>query len=361
MDSATDSCLYGVIPLEEILAKKSRYYGLRSRSFLYPAENEQLVKTFRSPDVLAESGIAPQFYSNTVELAISNPDALDINAFQESGIEVVLADSSTVARFWDETKQSTGERDSFRRLDTEEALVSMLKALESIAIREFYFFEENYWAERRPLVFRFYLSGETRQYLLAPELTTKMRLLFDSGRLPSWLTAVFCDLFVIEQSEIVCRNWHCFRLGLLRNDKFANESECASGINRTGRILLVDDDRRFASLLERVLGDAGHEVTISYSAAEALHLLEQAGPDRPFEVVLSDMHMPMTNGEEFFLELRRRHVDIPVIVLTSDDSPELEASMVKKGVSAFIDKSRDPEVVLAWCTNIIAATTRMQD
>lgn len=367
MDNVIENIFSRGIPLEEILAVKGMQYGLKFRSFLYPAQMERLNATFRCPQALADSGIAPQFRSDTIELAISNPEALDIAAFQDSGVEVVIADQGTVADFWEEVEHLNRDGSRSRKLEGEDALLSLVKALESIAIREFYFLEENVCAESTPLVLCFLLAGEVRQYFLSMELTKSIRLLLDNGGFAEWFKAVFGTSFDIEQSEIVCRSWHCYRIALVRRCSLrcapsvsvesvvaAASEQDARGF-RAGRILLVDDDRRFISLLERVLVQAGHEVSVSYGAAEALRLIEQAALGGAFDIVISDMHMPATSGEEFFKELRRRSVDTPVVMLTSDDSSVLEAAMLRRGVSAFIDKTRDPEIVLAWCANIISS------
>jgi CheY-like chemotaxis protein len=71
---------------------------------------------------------------------------------------------------------------------------------------------------------------------------------------------------------------------------------------RRGRILIVDDDRLFATAMERCLAPE-HEVVALHSADDALRLLD--GGAR-FDLIFCDLAMPDMSGMDFFAALTSR-------------------------------------------------------
>jgi len=69
------------------------------------------------------------------------------------------------------------------------------------------------------------------------------------------------------------------------------------------RILVVDDDDEIREILTTVLAADGHQVEGARDGSEALAMLEQ----RPYDLVLSDLHMPRVDGPSLYEILRTRH------------------------------------------------------
>jgi CheY-like chemotaxis protein len=69
------------------------------------------------------------------------------------------------------------------------------------------------------------------------------------------------------------------------------------------RILVVDDDDQIRDLLATALGADGHIVDGARDGGEALTLLAQ----HPYDLVLSDLHMPHVNGPSLYETLQTRH------------------------------------------------------
>ncbi|MCW3845869.1 response regulator [Sphingomonas sp. LB-2] len=88
-----------------------------------------------------------------------------------------------------------------------------------------------------------------------------------------------------------------------------------------GAVLLVEDNEEVGEFAEAMLRELGHSVTWARSAAEAL----QAVAERPFDVVLSDVVMPMMSGIELADQLRLLQPDLP-LVLTTGYSDEIARS-----------------------------------
>ena len=69
------------------------------------------------------------------------------------------------------------------------------------------------------------------------------------------------------------------------------------------RILVVDDDDALREVLTVALTRDGHTVDGACDGTEALVLLEQ----QPYDLVLSDLRMPRTDGPSLYETLRTRH------------------------------------------------------
>lgn len=71
-------------------------------------------------------------------------------------------------------------------------------------------------------------------------------------------------------------------------------------------ILVVDDDAAFASLVNDVLTEDGHRVTIAASGVTALDIVRGT----PFDLILIDVRMPGLDGPGFFRELQKRDPEL---------------------------------------------------
>ncbi|MBI3989661.1 MAG: response regulator [candidate division NC10 bacterium] len=81
------------------------------------------------------------------------------------------------------------------------------------------------------------------------------------------------------------------------------------------RILVVDDDERARDLLVEVLGRRGHRAHIASDGQTALKLLQEK---RPFyDLVITDLNMPVMDGLELLQRIRERSLPVEVILLTS--------------------------------------------
>lgn len=84
--------------------------------------------------------------------------------------------------------------------------------------------------------------------------------------------------------------------------------------SRAKRLLLIDDTPFFLEAVKRYLTAAGHEVETAVNGEEGLARLSSG---RPFDLIVSDLEMPVMNGWDFAREARRRGVMTPMLALTS--------------------------------------------
>lgn len=81
-------------------------------------------------------------------------------------------------------------------------------------------------------------------------------------------------------------------------------------------ILLVDDDAVFRRLIAQTL-DKEHSITHADSALEALDMLKENGAD--FDVIITDMQMPLMTGAEFIETLGTAGLGYPCLLHSTDE------------------------------------------
>lgn len=80
------------------------------------------------------------------------------------------------------------------------------------------------------------------------------------------------------------------------------------------RILVAEDDEQVRTLVVRVLGNEGHEMTAVEDGAAALEVLSR--PGAAFDLLLSDIKMPLMDGIALALAAARDHPDLPILLMT---------------------------------------------
>jgi len=99
------------------------------------------------------------------------------------------------------------------------------------------------------------------------------------------------------------------------------------------RILLVDDEKHFADTLAARLEMRGFEVRVAYSGFEALDAVAQ-----PVDVMVLDLRMPGMDGLTVLRELKKRHPQIQVIILTGHIDEHDESAAYELGARTVLRK-----------------------
>ncbi len=102
-------------------------------------------------------------------------------------------------------------------------------------------------------------------------------------------------------------------------------------------ILIVEDSVTSRTFLRTILERAGYRVRTAADGMEALAMLK----DHPFDMVVSDVDMPRMNGFTLTEKIRAdaRWVLLPVVLVTSLDSPEDQQHGLTVGADAYIRKA----------------------
>ena len=114
----------------------------------------------------------------------------------------------------------------------------------------------------------------------------------------------FDRIEVLQLAEALCAKWN-----------LAREEPLAARPTPTARgqpILLVDDNKGVCEFTVTMLADAGYTVTVCASGEEALR---HAGTVA-FDLLISDVSLPVMGGPELLHRLRERFPNLPAIFIT---------------------------------------------
>jgi two-component system chemotaxis response regulator CheY len=112
------------------------------------------------------------------------------------------------------------------------------------------------------------------------------------------------------------------------------------------RVLIVDDSPAMRSFVRRVLEVSGFDLASCFQAGngeEALEVLRSEWVD----LVLSEINMPVMDGEEF---LRRLEADemlrtLPVVIISTDATANRIERMISLGARGYVTKPFTPEAL----------------
>lgn len=105
-------------------------------------------------------------------------------------------------------------------------------------------------------------------------------------------------------------------------------------VQRTKTILLAEDNPDISNLLKILLKRANYEVTIAENGQLALAYARA----RDFDMIISDIQMPILSGLDLVKHLRAEHFNKPVIALTASHKASEQQEMLDAGFSAFLTK-----------------------
>ena len=117
-------------------------------------------------------------------------------------------------------------------------------------------------------------------------------------------------------------------------------------------ILIVDDSELNRALLSEMLKD-DFRILEASNGRECLDALEQYGMG--ISLVLLDINMPVMDGFEVLVQMNRNHwiEDIPVVMISSDDTASNIKQAYDMGVSVYIRRPFDAQVVFRRVVNTI--------
>jgi DNA-binding NtrC family response regulator len=116
-------------------------------------------------------------------------------------------------------------------------------------------------------------------------------------------------------------------------------------------VLVVDDDPTQRRLIQAVLEREGFAVVHAESGDEAIQRLA-AGAKA--DVVLLDLVMPGTSGQDTLVELRARGIDLPVIVVTATGGIDTVVQAMQAGAVDFFVKPASPERIIVSIRNALS-------
>jgi two-component system chemotaxis response regulator CheY len=123
-------------------------------------------------------------------------------------------------------------------------------------------------------------------------------------------------------------------------------------------ILAVDDSASMRQMVGVTLRAAGYEVIEAADGDEALDYAREHRVD----LVLTDVNMPRMDGLRLVSELRalpNYHLT-PLLLLTTESSPERKAAGKRAGATGWMVKPFDPEQLLATLARVLGNRTALR-
>lgn len=115
--------------------------------------------------------------------------------------------------------------------------------------------------------------------------------------------------------------------------------------NKSGEILIIEDDKDINDLLATALSKAGYRTRQAWSGTEGELLLKL---DREaYALVLLDLMLPGLSGEELLARIRQMDASLPVIILTAKDELDEKINLLVAGADDYITKPFEIKEVVA--------------
>src|SRR5947209_3551849 len=108
-------------------------------------------------------------------------------------------------------------------------------------------------------------------------------------------------------------------------------------------VLVIEDDRRIAGLLERGLSENGHHVSLSGNGREGAEMMLRGG----FDAALLDIYLPGMDGFSVLEEVRAKRCKTAIMVLTAVDAVPKILQAFDLGADDYLVKPFLLEILLA--------------
>ncbi|HEY5750631.1 MAG TPA: response regulator [Chryseolinea sp.] len=113
-------------------------------------------------------------------------------------------------------------------------------------------------------------------------------------------------------------------------------------MTKQNSILVVDDDREDHFILQEYFADVNlsHCLQFSANGKAALDLLDGLPPDNLPDAIVLDLNMPILNGTQTLLQLKRspRYKAIPVIIYSTSENESDKRKCLSYGAEDFLIK-----------------------
>jgi two-component system, cell cycle response regulator CpdR len=124
------------------------------------------------------------------------------------------------------------------------------------------------------------------------------------------------------------------------------------------RVLIVDDEDSMRQLVARAIAMDGHDITTASDGAEALEIL--GGADGGFELLLTDIQMPIMDGIALALAAARDFPDLTILLMTGFADQRERASGLNAIAHDVITKPFSVADIRTAVADALASRTRPQ-
>jgi len=114
------------------------------------------------------------------------------------------------------------------------------------------------------------------------------------------------------------------------------------GKHKKARILVIDDEADVRELLRDILSDAGHDVEMAHNGCVGIEMFEK----QPYDLVLTDLGMPVMSGWEVAGKIRQMNKCVPIALVTGWNVVLDDAALHSSGVNLVVHKPFQVDQVL---------------
>ncbi|MBL4764633.1 MAG: response regulator transcription factor [Colwellia sp.] len=119
------------------------------------------------------------------------------------------------------------------------------------------------------------------------------------------------------------------------------------------KVVIADDHPLFRTALKQAVVDCMPEASIK-EASSFSDLLTVIDSSPELEIIFLDLHMPGNDGFTGLTQLQNNHADLIVIMVSSDENPEIMQKAINFGAAAFIPKSVDLATIAKAINTVLA-------
>ncbi len=118
------------------------------------------------------------------------------------------------------------------------------------------------------------------------------------------------------------------------------------------RLVIADDHAIVRGGLKQIfaLVPDFEVVAEAVNGSEVLDCLRLA----PFDLLLLDLNMPGISGADLIRRVKAHRADLPVLVLSMQNEPQVAARMLRAGADGYITKDCEPDILLAAIRKVAA-------
>lgn len=115
------------------------------------------------------------------------------------------------------------------------------------------------------------------------------------------------------------------------------------------RLLLVDDDPNMQRMVALFLNKKNYELEISSNGRKALEMLDK----NKYDLIISDMQMPLMDGLELLQKIRTKKIKTPVILISAYTSIDLPNEADTSDFAAVLLKPFDSSNLMAIIEKVL--------
>ncbi|MFH1283355.1 MAG: response regulator transcription factor [bacterium] len=115
------------------------------------------------------------------------------------------------------------------------------------------------------------------------------------------------------------------------------------------RILVVEDEKKIASFIQRGLKEHHYAVDIAYNGERASELIDL----NSYDLMLLDLMLPDKDGVAFCKEIRNKKINIPILMLTARDAVKDKVLGLNAGADDYLTKPFAFEELLARIRSLL--------